>query len=97
MTAEETNSNVGEGGMTSCSTECSSTTPHLGSNDTRRNDPGAEDNDDGRNDEDQRTNRNDAGNDEFLTSSSTVCFGWLDGALIISNHILDITTLKNLV
>ena len=73
MTAEETNSSAGEGGMTNCSTECSSTTPHLGSNDTRRNGLRAENNDDGGND-DNRPNSNDAGNDEFLTSSSTVCY-----------------------
>ena len=92
MTAEETNGGVGEGGMTSCSTECSSTTPHLGSNDTRRHDPGAENNDEGRND-DHRASSNDAGNDELLTSSSTVCFRFLDGTLIISNYISLVCTL----
>ena len=33
MTAEKTDQRISESGGTSCSTECSSTTPHLGTND----------------------------------------------------------------
>ena len=70
MTAEETSTGIGEAGIASCSTECSSTTPHLGANDI--NTHGREENNsDGRNSV-KRVSTTDNGNEEFLSSSSTV-------------------------
>ena len=34
MTAEKSDQSIGESGGANCSTECSSTTPHLGTNET---------------------------------------------------------------
>ena len=71
MTAEENQSGNGDGGM---STECSSTTPHLGSNDSTTNDRlDQESHTESRsnaNSSDHKESR--GGGEDYLSSSSSV-------------------------
>ena len=75
MTAEKTTSGIGEGGIASCSTECSSTTPHLGANDPNTN--GEEENDGSGRNSIKRVSTTNNGTEDFLSSSSTVCRPYL--------------------
>ena len=72
MTAEKTGNDHGESGRGSCSTECSSTTPHLGNNnDINVTNCIEATNHDGRN-EAKKTNIDKCENDKFTSSSSVL-------------------------